>query len=77
LLALAGAASTALARTAEIYPRKETPMPDSKATIEVYIALNEEGEFETGASIDEASERLTEKYGGQMVRRLRNIGLLD
>ncbi len=51
-------------------------MPDSKATIEVYIALNED-EFETGASIDEASERLTEKYGGQMVRRLRNIGLLD
>jgi hypothetical protein len=76
LLALAGAASTALARTVEIYPRKETPMPDSKATIEVYIALNED-EFETGASIDEASERLTEKYGGQMVRRLRNIGLLD
>jgi hypothetical protein len=43
-------------------------VPDNKVTIEVYIARNEEGDFETGCSVDEATERLTKNYGRPMVR---------
>jgi hypothetical protein len=58
-------------------------MPDNKVTIEVYTACNEEGDFETRCSVDEATERLTENYGGQMVRiireafRIRPFAIMD
>jgi hypothetical protein len=42
-----------------------------KITIEVYIAVNEDADFETGCSADEATERLSENFGGQMVRIIR------
>jgi hypothetical protein len=43
----------------------------SQITVEVYIACNEDGDVETGCSIDEATERLSENSGGQMVRVVR------
>jgi hypothetical protein len=43
----------------------------SKITIEVYIAVNEDGDVETGCSVDEAVDRLSENFGGQMVRVVR------
>jgi hypothetical protein len=40
----------------------------SKITVEVYIAINEDSDVETGCSADEATERLSENFGGQMAR---------
>jgi hypothetical protein len=39
-----------------------------KTTAEIYIAMNEDGDFEVGINEEEASERLMEHAGGQMIR---------
>jgi hypothetical protein len=43
----------------------------SKITVEVHIAMNEDGDVETGCTAEEATDRLSENYGGQMVRIIR------
>jgi hypothetical protein len=48
----------------------------SKITAEVYVAINEEGDVETGCTLDEATVRLSENFGGQMVRVIRKLFLI-
>jgi hypothetical protein len=42
----------------------------SKITVEVHIAMNEDGDVETGCTAEEATDRLSENYGGQMAKRM-------
>jgi hypothetical protein len=44
------------------------PRNPAAVVAEIYIAMNEEGEFEVGTSEEEAGERLVDTYGGCMSR---------
>jgi hypothetical protein len=49
----------------------ETHSTDSKVLAEVYIAMNEEGEFEVGTTEEEASQRLVENTSGYSCRLVK------
>jgi hypothetical protein len=49
----------------------ETHSTDGTVLAEVYIAMNEEGEYEVGTTEEEAGERLMDNHGGYMSRIVR------
>jgi hypothetical protein len=50
-------------------------MPGKK-TIEIYISMNDEGDFEVGVDAEESANRLLDSFGGQCVRTIRKAFLI-
>jgi hypothetical protein len=59
------------ARRLEIYPNKEDATMASKTLIEIYISINDDGDVECGPDAERAVNRLTDSYGGQVIRMIR------
>jgi len=49
----------------------ETPATPAKAIVEVFIAMNEDGDWTFGQDADEATEQLRRDFRGQLCRVVR------
>ena len=49
----------------------------AKAVVEIFVAMNEDGDYDVATTQEDASERLTDNFACQMIRIVKLSGLMS